>query len=547
MGSLTPGQPHPAPRAGPRSQPLHPARRIAEALAISACGAFVWWLAVRFTPLGPLIAPAYVLLVLPAAVDRWKAPLWGFIPGVFAVSIIAHAPVARWGWYIAVLLPPLLCWHYVVAPLFVSGLRRWTRVPAFLAIPLGLGAAEWTHPLLGLGNFNMYMIGTFLAPWPVLAQAADLVGAAGLSVLWSIPFAVGVDVLRWKFDGAPWRTVRSGAIVAAVVLVALVGYGLVRPGTVRTQPGPRIAVIQPSEDHAPELTDGVVRIQQQMTIESVPPGSSDLIVWPENAILDFYEQNRVYQDTVRWLAASRGAPLLFGTMATGPDGQRPTNTTLLVSPDGRTLGRYDKVVLFPFTERRVFSGLARLWPGFGRMIDGVVRKAWGRAPNGWSPDDITLLALPPSEPGGEPLKFWTPACYESSYASLGRRAGRRGARFFVNLTSEGWLGWAASHNQLFASTMRAIENRVGMVRAANTGPSAFILPTGEVDAWLRGSRTGRLRMEPGTLIHTVTKGTGRGTVYAWIGDLLDPLPFAIVLVLIVTGALRARRRRTAAR
>ena len=536
------GRQEPAPD-GPAGIPR--LRRLAEVLAISAAGGFTWWLAVRFGALGPLLAPAYVLLVMPAFVERWRAPLLGFAPGFVAAAIVAHGALAQWGWHVALLMPPLLTWHYAAAPLMLAGLRRWSTLPAHLAIPLALGAGEWLRPVVGLGEFNMYGIGSFLAPYPLLSQGADLVGAAGLSVLWSIPFAVVVDWVRERLDGAPPRHRRRGVILAASVLAALVGYGLVRPLSVHWDDGPRVAVVQPSEDHSPDLTGRVVRVQQQMTVEAIEPGAADLIVWPENAILDLYEQNRVYQDTVRWIASSRGAPLLFGTMGLGPDGRRTTNTTLLVGTDGRILGRYDKVVLFPFTERRVFAGLARVWPAFGRMLDRVVRSAWGRAPDGWSPRDISLLELPAPEDGRPSIRFWTPVCYESDYPGLGRRAGRRGARFFVNLTSEGWLGWAASNNQMYVNVMRAIESRVGLVRAGNTGPSAFILPTGRVDAWLRGARTGRLRMEPGTLIHRVALGRGRGTVYDWIGDALDPLPFAIVIVLAGAGAWRDRRRRAA--
>ncbi|RMF73090.1 MAG: apolipoprotein N-acyltransferase [Acidobacteria bacterium] len=520
-------------------------RRLAEVLLVSAAGGFLWWLAVRFAPLGPLLGAAYVLLVTPAFLRRWRAPLLGFYPGILAALIVAHAPLAKWGWHVALLLPPMLTWHYVAAALLVAGLRRTTALPAWLAIPLGLGAAEWLRPLIGLGNFNMYAIGSFLAPWPLLAQAADLVGVPGLSVLWAVPFAAGVDLVRVKLGEAGATEARRAVVAAALVVAGLVGYGALRLTTVTWDEGPRIAVIQPSEDHSPELTEKVVRVQQQITLEAVQPGSADLIVWPENAILDFFEQNRVYQDTVRWIASSRGAPLLFGTMGIAPDGRRTTNMTLLVGPDGTVLGRYDKVVLFPFTERRAFAGLARAWPAFGRLLDDVVRAAWGRAPDGWSPDDITLLELPPSDPEAQPVRFWTPVCYESCYPSLGRRAGRRGARFFVNLTSEGWLGWAASNNQMFVNMMRAVENRVGLVRAGNTGPSAFVRPDGRVDAWLRGSRTGRLRMEPGALTHRVALGSGRPTLYARFGDALDPLPLAIVIVAIAGGWWSARRRRKA--
>jgi apolipoprotein N-acyltransferase len=266
----------------------------------------------------------------------------------------------------------------------------------------------------------------------------------------------------------------------------------------------------------------------------VRPGAADLIAWPENAILAFYFDEPRYRETMRWLAASREAPILFGTQAYGPGGKRPTNTTLLLSQEGDVLGRYDKIVLFPFTERRAFRWLDVVAPPVAERLNELVRNAWGWAPDGWAPDEVTLLELPASDARDEALLFWTPVCYESGYERYGREAGRKGARFYVNLTSEGWMGWALSNNQMAVNILRAVENRVGSVRVGNTGPSAFILPTGEVDRYLRGFRHGRLRLDPGVLIHRVALGDGRPTVYARIGDVLDlawPLAWLGVFVM----------------
>ncbi len=518
-------------------------RRRLEALGISFAGGALLWAATSQWHLGPLVALAYTVLLAPAVCERWRAPLVGFVPGFLVAVVIMHEPLSKWGTLVQIALPIVLTYHFTLVAILAATLRRFTNWPAFVIVPFSIGFAEWTRPLLGVGSFNFYAVGAFLAPYPVLTQAAELIGSLGLSVLWSFPFAVALDAVRRVVDGRgaiEARSLRRGALASAAIVVVLAGFGALRLATIDVEMGPRIAVVQPSEERTPERTALGLQAQQQLTANLVPRGAADLVAWPENAILDVWQMRPPYREVTRWVAMSRDAPLVFGTMDIAPDGVRPTNTTYLIDTDGTVLGRYDKIVLFPFTERRFFPGLESISPALRETIDGFVARAWGRAPDGWSPDRVTTLELPAREEGGEALRFWTPICYESAQARLGREAGRLGARFFVNLTSEGWLGWPASNNQMAVNILRAVENRVGSVRVGNTGPSAFILPNGHVDEYLRGMRTGRLRVEPGVLIHRVALGDGEPTLYARFGDVLDPAWAMAWVGLLIAGIVRKR-------
>jgi apolipoprotein N-acyltransferase len=123
---------------------------------------------------------------------------------------------------------------------------------------------------------------------------------------------------------------------------------------------------------------------------------------------------------------------------------------------------------------------------------------------------------------------------------LARQATLNGAEVFINLSSEGWLGWGASNNQMAASVLRAVESRVGMIRAGNTGPSCFILPDGRIDGYVRGKQ-GQLRLEAGTLTHTVVRRSVGPTLYARWGDWLDPLPTLVTAGLILASFWRRRK------
>lgn len=496
-------------------------RRYLEVLAVSALGGFLLWIGGRYEAAGPLVGAAWVVLMAPAVIERWKAPLLGCLPGMLVTVVIAHLPMRQFGWFVPFTLMPLLTYHFALQALLARWLARLSRWPAVIILPLCVGAGEWSRAWLGFGNYNMYQTGSFLFGHPVLIQAADLIGSLGLSVVWSVPFAFLADLARFKIDGPESATPRSrryGLLATVLVMLFLPLYGTWQLSRSHGQPGPRLAVIQPSEDHSLALTPRVVMVQQQLTIERVSAGDADMIVWPENAILDPYERNPQYQEIVKFLASSRKASLLFGTQGFGQDGQRPTNLALLVDPDGKISGRYQKMFLFPFTERRLLPAVERHLPWLANALTRLTLLAWRDAPNGEQGLETTTLKL--NRPQGS-WNFWTPICYESNYPELGREATRRGATFLVNLTSEGWMGWMASNYMMGANILRAVENRVGLVRAGNAGPSAFISPDGRVEEYLVGLRTGRKRMDLGTLTRTVQVGLGGRTVYNRIGGVLD--------------------------
>lgn len=522
----------------PTPRPLSRGRRILEVLLVSLAGGLLLWTGSRWEEAGPLVGAAWVILMTPAVVERWRSPLLGFLPGMLGAVVVSHQPLRQFAWFVPYTLMPVLTYHFALQALLARWLWRVSRWPAVIVLPLCVGAGEWSRAWLGLGHFNMFQSGAFLFGYPALIQAADLVGAPGLSVLWSVPFAFLVDLLRFRLDGpdsATPRARRLGILATVAVMLFLPLYGAWQLSRTHGVPGPRLAVIQPSEDHSLELTPRVVRVQQQLTLERVSPGQADMIVWPENAILTPYEKEPQYQEVVEFLAGTRQAPLLFGTQGFGKNGRRPTNLALLVEPDGSISGRYQKMYLFPFTERRLWPTLERRAPWLAAPLTRLTLLAWRDAPDGEQGKEVTPIVL--DRPAGT-WKFWTPICYESNYPELGREAARRGATFMVNLTSEGWMGWMASNYLMGANILRAVENRVGLVRAGNAGPSAFVSPEGRVEEYLKGLRTGRKRLDMGALTRQVQVGRGEKTVYNLIGGALDlfwPVFWAGAMVFFALG------------
>src|SRR5690606_11264799 len=159
-----------------------------------------------------------------------------------------------------------------------------------------------------------------------------------------------------------------------------------------------------------------------------------------------------------------------------PDFHARYDSALLFSPGGEEAPpRYDKLHLTPFGEIMPY---VHRWPEVQNWLLSLAAQGMrfdmtpGRAPK--------RLTVSLSE--GGPLKsiqIATPICFESTMPGVCRRlvwAGEGRADVLVNLTNDGWFGdmEGGREQHLQIGRFRAIENRVPMVRSANTGISAAI-------------------------------------------------------------------------
>ena len=72
-------------------------------------------------------------------------------------------------------------------------------------------------------------------------------------------------------------------------------------------------------------------------------------------------------------------------------------------------------------------------------------------------------------------------CFEDLFPDISREFTKRGADFLVNITNDAWFKRTSSpYQHLQASVFRAVENRIFLVRSANTGISGFIAPSGKI-------------------------------------------------------------------
>ncbi len=485
--------------------------------------------AIAFPPF-PLLIPAFFCLV-PFAVavatraDRAgtvrEAARLGFWFGMLgyaanlywiAIALSIFTKLAIVG-YIAALfvLAPVVA----VAAIALFVLRRVTRLPLALLVPVVWVASEVVLNYMSDLAFPWLPLGLALARTPVLAQAADLSGVRGLSFL--IAAVNGLIADAWLLRGQ--RAAIAKRLVAAIAIVAAMAcYGVWRMRTTEVLPLAPVAIVQPNipqeEKWQAENQSRIRVILDEITNKRLATHDARLILWPEAALPGFIAEHPEWSSDLRHMARNARTPILFGTLDVewhGPGDYDYYNAAMLVDSMGVLNAQppYRKSFLVPIVERvpfvnpRWFKGL-KYFGGYGR----------GR---NTKPFVVSFG------------KVGVLICYESIFPQRSREFRREGANLIVNITNDAWFGKSLAPYQHEAHmALRAIENRVGIVRAANTGISGYIDPLG--------------RIQGETLLDTAdsrvynAQTTNVLTPYVRIGDWLGSL----ALLATVAGLVWAR-------
>jgi apolipoprotein N-acyltransferase len=186
------------------------------------------------------------------------------------------------------------------------------------------------------------------------------------------------------------------------------------------------------------------------------------------------------------------------------DGDDYFNSAYLLSPSGEIKGRYDKVHLVPYGEyvplRDVFPFVKKLTAGIGDFGTGA-----GYYPLSMDDKKIGILI-----------------CYEAILPFAARMYKQRSAELLVNITNDAWFGTTSAPFQHFSmAVFRAVETRLYLVRAANTGISGIIDPGGRIIA--------KTNIFQEDALKGYIKFVKIPTFYAEYGDLLVIICFAFII------------------
>ncbi|MCX5706788.1 MAG: apolipoprotein N-acyltransferase [Candidatus Omnitrophica bacterium] len=328
---------------------------------------------------------------------------------------------------------------------------------------------------VGLEYIRGYLLSGF--PWSLLGysqyrnlaiiQIADITGVWGVSFLVMLVNVVIKEVIIYRPNTSRPRPIKSLLLVCALMFILLC-YGIyklyLQPLTSSVKPI-RVSVIQgniPQELKWDASAREFVLNKYFKLTDKATRESLDLIIWPEAAVPVVLEEGSSYYGRVMDYVKNIKKPLLFGAV-TYKDSLY-YNSALLVSGEGRLVKEYAKFHLVPFGEyiplRKVFPFLETIAP-IGDIAAG---------------EEYTLFNIP-----GKDNKFAVLICFEDVFPELSRSFVNKGADFLINITNDAWFGATSeAYQHLAASVFRAVENRVYLLRSANTGISGFVLPTGRV-------------------------------------------------------------------
>lgn len=437
--------------------------------------------------------------------------------------------------YVTVVIALALC-----AGCFTWALRRLTHlggIPLWLALPLTWTALEWVRAHApGDLAFPWLGLGTSLTGYPELVGAAELVGARGITLWLALLNGLIAEAVRAVRGRNGTRASARWVTAFVLVLAVPAAWGYWRARTLPIRAVGEVAVVQPNVAARFRLNGSrsndstVASLMRLLPVgdglsSGLPVGdgfSPDLVVWPEMTFFGPIETDRSLRERVRVVAERWTAPVVFGGIGqtvTEEGMLIPMNSAFLTGREGRLTGfRYDKHRLVPLVEGLPFR--AGGWREGGAEVD-----SYGRGVD-W-----------PLGTMGAGARFGILICNESIYASHARRLRLTGADFFLSLTNDGWFGrepWYTRTSALWQHpahlVMRAIEQRVGIARAANTGFSLFVDPLGRVYGRTELFQA-VVRSETVYTSDVLTLYTRTGDVAGWtallltLGLLVIPLPW----------------------
>ncbi len=464
-----------------------------------------------------------------------------FVVIVFQLIVAAPTPkLAGWSAWSAGVGYFGLSLHWIVDPFLVdAALTGWMAPFALIgmagglalfwagagwlaarAAPAGLARAICLAGLLALleyargvlfTGFPWAQLGHLLMSWDGLFPVLAATGGAGLMTVAVVALGVaGSAVFYGKTRWSIWT------LLAAIALGPMAAGAIHLPEAAASQDAPVVRLIQPNAPQHLKWREEMIPVFFDRALGlTAEPGAPDLVVWPETALPVLFERSDAVR--ARMSAAAGNAQIIVGGQRF--DGFRAHNTLAVLDDDGQIAEVYDKHHLVPFGEYLPFGALLERY-GIGGL---AAQAAGGYSPGG---GPVTLQL-------GDRLGTVFPMiCYEAIFPQYIRQVAR--PDWMVHITNDAWFGaFSGPYQHLALARLRAAEQGLPVLRAANTGVSAVIDGRGRILASLPLNTQGALdvRLPPAL----------PPTLYARTGD----LPVLIVVLLVTGGAVLVGRRRNA--
>jgi apolipoprotein N-acyltransferase len=501
---------------------------LAGALSVLAMAPFNAWPVLFFT------FPVMVWLIDGAGAGKWRgvpaAALSGwwfglgyFVFGLYWIGYAFLVDASTFAW----LLPFAILGLPAYLALFTAfgfALARliWTHdASRVLALAASLTVAEWLRGQL-LTGFPWNAFGYALSEPSALAQTASLIGLWGMTFLTVAIFSSPAVLIDGGSRGRnPW----IAPVMGVVVLIAMGIFGVIRLSLHPTLnvANAKLRIMQPNlqQDEKFNYSAKAAVMQKYLALsdrasgpESTGVRDASILIWPESAFPFFLTREADAMAQIAELLP-KGTILITGSVRAPdlPPGTRiirAYNSVYVIDHEGSVLSIYDKLHLVPFGEFLPFQDLMEKL-GFEQLT---------KVQGGFIPGTVRRTMTIPGAPRALPL-----ICYEAIFpADVAARDDRPG--WIVNLTNDGWFGISTGpYQHLAQARLRAVEQGLPVVRAANTGISAVIDPLGRIVA--------RLGLGVEGVLDSTLPAAIAPTIYARFGDIPVAIIVAIALIFVV--------------
>ena len=412
-----------------------------------------------------------------AAAVGWWFGFGYFLAGLYWIgyAFLVDAPTFGWLLPIAVIGLPAGLALFVALGIALARLLWIRGAVRSLALAVALTATEWLRGHL-LTGFPWNAFGYALTAPLALAQGASLIGIWGLTFVAVAVFASPVALADERTETLrPWLPLA----LAVAALVGLAGFGAARLANMPTQTvaGVRLRIMQPNIQQdvrfnyaaKQQIIDRYVALSDRVTsAQSQGVRDATLLIWPESAFPFFLTREPDALAAIAQLL--HGGPVLItGAVRlaepVNPSDPKAYNSIYVIDHDGSIVSLYDKVHLVPFGEYLPFQNL----------LESLGLQQLTKQRGGFLAGDRRRLIAVPGAPMALPL-----ICYEIIFPGEVLPKGPRPG-WIVNVTNDGWFGISTGPYQHFhQARVRAIEEGLPLVRAANTGISAVVDPLGRI-------------------------------------------------------------------
>ncbi|MBV8977936.1 MAG: apolipoprotein N-acyltransferase [Alphaproteobacteria bacterium] len=452
---------------------LPPWRARSVALAAGALSAL------GFAPLDafPFLLLGYTALVLLLdGAQGWRHACWigwsfgfgQFLIGLHWVGYAFLVDPSQHAWqipFVAILFPGGLALFFALAAATASLFWR-PGISRIFVLSAALAVTEWLrgHVLTGFPwNIAGYSWGASLS----MMQGAALFGVYGLSLL---TMMLGASLAElFTVNGA-----RRLPVAMLLFFAALFVGGWERLSQ-KTDPdiaGVRLRIVQPNIAQADKYKPSLIDRNWNRLIQLSTRPAAEMpthILWPEAGPPFLLQRSDAALRQIAALTAQDRVLMTGAVRVSHDDGARQFyNSFFVFGRGGQLLGLYDKFHLVPLGEYLPFEKMLSAL-GLKKLV-GIA----GSFSTGDGPHTLFIRRAPPAS---------VLICYEILFPD--QVVADQRARWIVNVTDDSWFGpWAGPSQHLMVARMRAIEQGIPVVRAANTGISAVIDAKGRIRARL---------------------------------------------------------------